>query len=137
MKQVRETVAAKMLQVFVVIKGGKIISTIHSRDASSGMCTVDVWGKCSIEHQGRAGGGGYDKFTSALSGAKVGGILLTDHCGGNRPPYPKGFNYYPTESKPPKGYYFANGVEKGYSDCFRHSGLSVLEHYGMTVEQVL
>lgn len=137
MKQVRETAAAKTLSVYVVLKKGEIVATIQSHHSNSGVCTVDVWGKTSIQYQGRAAGFGYDKFTAALSGAVIEGVPITDHCGGKKVKFPKGLDHYPTDFKPPKGYYLCNGHVKGYSSCYRKSGLDILYHYGIKVKQVL
>ena len=138
MKQVRETAAAKALQVFVILRNGLIEATVHVHYSKYGVCTVDVWGKTSLEFQGKASGYGFDKFTSAITGAIIGGIPITDHCsGGNKIPFPEGEKIYPIGFEPPKGYFLANGVEGGFSSCYRESGLDVLKHYDMIVEKVL
>lgn len=105
--------------------------------------------------QGRAGGGGYDKFTAALRGAVIDGHKMTDHCGESRKP-PKGRKTWPRDAKAPKGFRFANWIdgsrkahdgsrmyphipegESGYASCYRESGLEYLKAIGYRVIQAI
>ena len=131
MKQVREMAAAKKISVYVVLKQNKIIATVHVY-FGSGRVMCDVWGKSGLIHQGSAGGYGYDKFTAALSGAVIEGIKIVDHCEA-RKKRPEGTDCFPANMKEPKGYRFANQRR----DCYRISGLALLESFKMKVEQVL
>lgn len=138
-KQVRETRAGMSIQAFVIIKPYKgIVATIHAHFADSGMCMVDVWDKGALVYQGRASGGGYDKFTKALSGAVIQGITMVDHCEVSRK-FKKGANSFPYGTKEPRGYYFANysADKSGWTSCYRVAGPDLLKHYEFTVEQVI
>jgi hypothetical protein len=106
---------------------------------------------------GRAGGGGYDKFTAALSGMVFDGHKLTDHgreAGAPKPP--KGRTTFPRDFKAPKGWSLANWVdgsalthdgsrrwpnvpegESGFLSCFREAGFKYLEALGYRVIQAL
>lgn len=86
----------------------------------------------------RAGGYGYDKFASALSGLMIDGIPMTDHCGG-RAKYPKGLDYFPRDYRPAPGYRVANYKKEkdGYSDCYREPGLEYLRAIGYRVIEAI
>lgn len=81
MKQVRETKAGLSISAYVVLKKGKPVATVNAHFSNAGTCTVDVWAIGHELQQGKAGGYGYDKFASALSGMVIDGVTLTDHCG--------------------------------------------------------
>jgi len=138
-KQVRETKAGRSIQAFVIIKPRKgVVATIHAHFADSGMCTVDVWDEGCLVYQGRAGGGGYDKFTNALAGAVIQGITMVDHCQVSKK-LGKGASSFPYGTKEPRGYCFANYVadKSGWTSCYRVAGPDLLKYYGFTVEQVI
>lgn len=105
----------------------------------------------------RAGGGGYDKFTAALSGMVIDGHKMTDHCGARMPP-PKGRLWQDSDRDRlrRKGYTLANWsgarapggpVEygrkdvpadaSGWVDAYRLEGLNYLSAIGYRVIQVL
>lgn len=104
--------------------------------------------------QGRAGGGGYDKFTAALSGMVIDGHALSNYCGVSRKP-PKGRKTWPRDAKAPRGFGFSNyqtftygpapdyariplpEAEQGYSSCYRKEGFKYLEAFGYTVIQAI
>lgn len=102
--------------------------------------------------QGRAGGGGYDKFTAALSGMVIDGHRMSNHCEGGKKP-PKGRKAWPSDAKPPKGYSFSNyrthgynaagervelaAEEQGYASCYRREGFEYLRALGYTVIQAI
>lgn len=94
-KQVRETSIGKSISAYVVLRNdGRHVATIQAAFLDSGNVMVDVWGPHSLEHQGKAGGYGYDKFTAALSGAEIDGNVIYDHSVGNyetdvTPKYPE------------------------------------------------
>lgn len=103
MKQVRETAAAKALSAYIVLNPrGEHCATVQVFHGET--CRVDVWSVGDRAHdrnmkalgakpneygysdaaslqQGRASGGGYDKFTAALQGMYIDGVLMFDHCG--------------------------------------------------------
>lgn len=138
-KQVRETKAGKSISAWVIIKGREgVVAEVHAHYGDSGNVMVDVWDNHQIAYQGHAGGYGYDKFTAAISGAEIQGIKITDHCGEQKNK-PRGKKYFRANSVPPKGYRFANwnSQDNGWSNCYRISGLDVLEAYGFTVHRVL
>jgi len=83
-KQVRETTFGKGISAYVILRNdGRHVATVQAAFLESGSVMVDVWGPHSLEHQGKAGGYGYDKFTSALAGAKIDGHTIYDHSNGN------------------------------------------------------
>ena len=86
-KQVRETSAGKSVSAWVILRNdGRHVATVQAAFLDSGSVMVDVWGPHSLEHQGKVGGYGYDKFTAALSGAIIDGIKMFDHSVGNYDP---------------------------------------------------
>jgi len=138
-KQVRETKAGKAISTWIVLKGRRgVVAEVHSHYSDYGVVTVDVWDGGRLTYQGRASGYGYDMLTSALSGAFIQGIEITDHCA-EKKKLPKGMKTFPHSMKEPKGFRFANydSSERGWNSCFRISGLEILEAYGYTVHQVL
>lgn len=138
-RQVRETQAGKSLSAWVILKGRKgVVAEVHAHFGCTGTVIVDVWDNGMLVYQGRATGYGYDKFTAALSGAVIQGVRITDHCGEQKS-RPKGEATFPSNSEAPKGYRFANynSQASGWANCYRTSGLEILEAYGFTVHQVL
>lgn len=176
-KYVRETSAAKSIKAFVIMKGSRHVATVQAHYGNS-RCLVNVWhndGSAPMQH-GSASGGGYDKFTAALSGLTIDGHVMSDHCGARLSP-PKALGYFPADYKPRRGYrlenygeYDAHGVRwtsysaqdsartqlgesaewdavgalakqlradanltRGYSSCYKESGLSYLEALGYSV----
>ena len=130
-KYVRDTSAEKSISVSVIFKGPRFVATVQTYHGDS-TCLVNVWqdaesAKRSVDarnkagnpfpeikyetpgyfQHGRAGGYGYDKFASALSGLNIDGHEMTDHCGG-RLKLPKGQLCFPRDFKAPKGYHVAN-----------------------------
>lgn len=183
MKYVRETAAGKSISAWVILKGGKKVATVQAHYGNSGSVLVNIWQSDSAQirseaaalkagkldrtdHHGRmhvqvatAGGYGYDKMTAALSGLWIDGHEMTDHCSRKGAPKkpPRGLQRWPRESKPPRGYEFANyqsrfitfgfnpekhereGFEgnDGYESCYRLPGLKYLEALGYTVIQAI
>ena len=138
-KQVRETKAGKSISAWVILKGRKgVVAEVHAHYSDAGIVTVDVWDQYALAYQGKAGGSGYDKITAAMSGAVIQGIRITDRCAEQKKP-PKGRKTFPHTMKEPKGFRFANynSEEQGWGNCFRISGLEILEAYGFTVHRVL
>lgn len=82
-KQVRETSAAASIKAYVILNPkGHYIGKVQAAFLDSGTVMVDVWSTSELIHQGKAGGGGYDKFTAALSGAVIDGVKIFNHsCG--------------------------------------------------------
>ena len=80
-RQVRETKAAKAISATVILNPkGKHVATVHSHYSDAGIVTVDVWHpERGLTYQGRAVGGGYDKYAAALHGAVIDGHKLYDH----------------------------------------------------------
>lgn len=180
-KYVRETAAGKSISAYLITRGTKEIATVLSHYGNGGSVLVNVFqrdeaakrtakaitkqwkliqpmdpGKYSFQHA-RAGGGGYDKFTAALTGMWIDGHELNDHCGSKLKP-PEGRKTWPRDAKAPKGYQFANYItqylgwyrgedekrlnpqfqgEEGWPDCYRLEGLKYLEAIGYTVRQVI
>ena len=100
--------------------------------------------------QGRAGGGGYDKFAAALSGMLIDGHKLNDHCGvrlappkgrlwqdSDRPKLAKkGFGLSNWSSANSTNGYGRQGVPAdaaGWTDAYRAEGLKYLEAIGYRV----
>lgn len=88
-----------------------------------------------VQH-GSAGGYGYDKKTSALSGMVIDGHALSDHCGRRKKAPPSGA--WPHEAKAPRGWRFANYSQEkgGWTDCYRLEGLRYLQELGYTVVEL-
>lgn len=106
-KYVRESAAAKSIKAIVIMKGARHIATLQAHYGSS-RCLVNVWHNDGQPMQsGTASGGGYDKFTAALSGLTIDGHIMTDHCDA-RKKAPKLLGYFPADYKTPKGYRLAN-----------------------------
>lgn len=179
-KYVRETAAGKSLSAYLITKGTKEVATVLSHYSDGGTVLVNVFQRdeaakrtakainkrikpriptdpadYSFQHA-KTGGGGYDKFTAAITGMWIDGHELSDHCGSQLKP-PNGRKTWERGTKPPKGYQFANFIsqylggwggadkrlnpsfqgEEGYQSCFRREGLKYLEAIGYTVRQVL
>ena len=175
-KYVRETRAAKSIKAFVIMKGARHIATVQAHYGDSRVL-VNVWLNDGTPMQnGTASGGGYDKFTAALSCLKIDGHVMSGHCGTSLKP-PKVLGYFPVDYKPRKGYRLANygeydaagkrmnsyeyrdiaraqlgksaeweavddlakqlradaNLTRGYSSCYKESGLSYLESLGYSV----
>lgn len=109
-KYVEETKAAKSISVYVILnRKGEHVATVQAHFSDGGTCIVNVRDDKAGFQYGRAGGGGYDKFTAALRGMTIDGHKMTDHCG-ERLPKPRGKSYFPNTYKPRKGYRLANGA---------------------------
>ncbi len=102
--------------------------------------------------QGRAGGGGYDKFTAALSGLFIDGYAMSNHCSQKGAPKPpRGRTTWPDGAKAPKGYSFSNYQTRdrngdplapdspayGWMSCYRREGFKYLEEFGYRVIQAI
>lgn len=154
MKYVSETSAAKSISVYVILKRHREIARVLAHFSNGGTCLVNVFNygdKNKSAHlnaqSGRAGGYGYDKFTAALAGLEIDGHKLTNHCGGRKNPPPSGV--WPRDAVAPRGWSFANwhyrdseGNElpkskRGWSSCYRKSGLDYLKALGYTVIHAL
>ncbi|MCK5600561.1 hypothetical protein KAR91_01760 [Candidatus Pacearchaeota archaeon] len=156
-KQVRETNAGLSISAYVVMKGAKQVAKVHVHFGSSTV-RVDVWDGHNDLQQGRAGGYGYDKFTAALSGLTIGGIVLNDHCGTSKATertlkaYRKEIEGLPRDERrghekkwqvkaEKKGMRFANyckvGEELQYTSLFLESGLDKLRMLGFNVIQAI
>jgi hypothetical protein len=171
-KYVRETNAARSISAYVILKAGREVATVNIYHGQ-GRVLVNIWQTASaIERCAKAvdltfpnderkahstfqfqhataGGYGYDRVTSALSGLMIDGHKLSDHCertGAPKPP--KGRKTYPRDYKTPRGYTLANwvssrthpnvpNVEEGYTDCYRLSGFEYLTALGYTVLQAI
>ncbi|MGE0211828.1 MAG: hypothetical protein AB7S41_09055 [Parvibaculaceae bacterium] len=165
MKYVRETKAAKQIAADLIMRRGEEVARVLAYHGQ-GSCLVNIFqgskaaARCyAAAHKtpladvdaekayrafgfqvGRAGGYGYDKFASAIAGLWIDGHKLNDHCAVRRKP-PNGRTTFPRDSKAPKGWHFANYIEKegeaGWLDCYRVQGLSYLEAIGYSVLRVL
>jgi hypothetical protein len=158
-KYVRETKAGKSITAYVIMKGRREVAKVLAHYSDAGVCLVNVWqdsdgvSKCAKANGGlysgktnelfqfqhaTAGGGGYDKFSAALSGMWIDGHRMTDHCGTAKKP-PNGCPVFPVGYKAPRGYQLANWDpgEAGWRSCYRLAGLDYLRDIGYTVVQVL
>lgn len=79
-KQVRETVAGRAIQVWLIMKNGKEIAYVHAH-IGKGAAIVDIFEHGRLTYQGRATGYGYDKLTAAMAGAVIDGNKIFNHCG--------------------------------------------------------
>ena len=148
MKQVRETVAGKSISAWVILKKGKEVAAVQAHYSNSRVL-INIWDKASgYDMQvGSAGGYGYDKFTSALSGLTIGGITLNDHCGTDKrttrllKAYHNGtITLEQAEKRAAKiGARFANWqTDKGqWMSLFLEPGLDKLKCLGFTVIQAI
>lgn len=179
---VRETAAGRSISAWVILKGSREVATVQSHYSNGGRVLVNVWQESEAAERSAkaatrdgvklkpeeyrepmrfqsasAGGGGYDKFTAALSGMYIDGHRMSDHAshrGAPRPP--KGRKTFPADYKAPAGYSLANYVdgskrypdgdrvhsgipemEAGYMSCFRKEGLKFLEARGYRVIQAI
>lgn len=159
MKKVRDTKAGQAISCYAVVdKKGNLVSKVHVYYSESGSVTVNAM-NMNPEYgpsfqESKAGGFGYDKFTSALSGMTIAGHYISDHC--EMSLYHKR-GYFLKSDKLKKGYSLANyglfdpetGKEvskivkdcpsaiSGFKNAFRESGLDILKYYGFNVIQVL
>lgn len=132
------------VSAYVILKGKNHVATVQAYHTVSAV-QVDVinHGENYGRTGGRAGGYGYDKFTSALGGLVIDGHTMADHCGDcvkhtkANSFEAEGRKWFKTSYKPRKGYRFANGKringEYVYSDCYKDSGLDYLKSLGYTV----
>ncbi len=175
-KYVRDTKAAKSIAAYIVLKKGIEIATVNAHFSDGGKCLVNVWangensekknqsaylktyGKPSKEdmyfQSGTAGGYGYDKFTAALSGCFIDGVMMSDHCGrdtasekmlaayikacaGKSVIYGSDFQKSWNKKAAKIGASFANWTESGYQSLHYASGLDKLKAAGYTVLQAI
>lgn len=153
MKHVYEFAAAKSISAAVVMKGTRHVATVTAHYADGGNVVVNVTqgdtaARASAkrrkvplapEHfyfqEASASGWGYDKFASALGGLIIDGHQLCDHCGNSlKPPDANG---WPSDFKPPKGYFLANHKDGFASSCFQEHGLKYLQAHGYQIIQAL
>ena len=117
--RVLETNEAKSMRAYVVLnhKGEQVAKVLAHYGRRVHFVNVFSYGHDAREMQSaRAGGYGYDKFTSALSGMMIDGHKMTDHCSTDGAPKPpRGSTLYPDGSKPKKGYMFTNWTRRSKS----------------------
>jgi len=137
MKYVSQTKAGSSITAILIMKGSKVVARINAHYADSGVVTVDCWnwGKSSNDEmevqQGKASGGGYDKFVAAIKGMEIDGHLLSDHCGEQKKTPKSG--KFADDFKCPKGWHMANGRQS----CYRMAGLEYLRDKGYQVHQAI
>lgn len=153
-KQVRETSAGKSISAWVILRNnGRHVATVQAAFLDSGNVLVDVFGPHSLDFQGKAGGYGYDKLTSALSGAVIDGITLYNHSVGNydpeNPKYPelhKLWKRYERAESHSETWYeearkigasFANYKNGKFTSLYFVSGLERLTFLGYKVIQAI
>lgn len=155
-KQVRETTFGKGISAWVILRNdGRHVATVQAAFLDSGNVLVDVWGPHSLEHQGKAGGYGYDKFTSALAGAKIDGHEIFDHSVGQykhdediSPRFPELNSMLARYNRNPKGKdwqdkakeigaSFSNWQDGKYLSLYYISGLERLTALGYKVIQAI
>jgi hypothetical protein len=141
-KQVRESKAAQSVTAYVILKNGEHIATVQALFTNSGNVKVDVWDKTQLIHQGKADGYGYDKFTAALSGAVIDGIMLYNHCEKDAlcdeilKNQTNDSNYW-CDAQDKHGVWSANYKNDRYDSCFYIEGMRRLEAFGYTVIKAL
>jgi hypothetical protein len=164
-KYVGETKAGKSISAWIVLnKRGVEIACIRSHYSDGGTCLVNVFNygdektnksaKTKGFQSGTAGGGGYDKFTSALSRMEIDGIKLGNHCEYSKKPPANGV--WPKDFKAPKGWMLANYRESetievdgsfkrvplppekcGFTSLYRLDGFKYLQAIGYRVIQAI
>ena len=78
---VSDTSAAKSISAYIILnKKGAYVGKVTAAFTQS-RCLVNVFSDVDGFQSANATGYGYDKFTSAISGMKIDGIELFDHCG--------------------------------------------------------
>lgn len=110
-KYVRETKAGKSISAHIILnKKGDHVATVQAHFSNGGTCLVNVWHTDATEMQSASAGGyGYDKFTSALSGMTIDGHAMSNHSERlDAPKVPKGRKLFPRDYKAPKGFDLAN-----------------------------
>lgn len=120
-KYVSDTKAGKSVAAYVILNPkGKHIATVKAHWSDSGVCLVNVHDFNGEFQHATAGGYGYDKFVSALSGMTIDGHAMSNHASNEGAPKPpKGRKTFPSDYKPKKGYSLANWTriskETGYT----------------------
>jgi len=125
------------VSAIVILKDGKYLGKVLTHYSKSGVVSVEVYDNYKLVHKGKAGGHGYDKFASAISGAIIDGHKITDHCEEQlEPPTKEGF---PKDFKPPLGYWLANfsSDTMTYSHCYKIPRLDYLHELGYTLIYVI
>lgn len=109
-KYISDTAAGKSISAYVILNPkGKHVATVRAHFSNSGVCLVNVHDFNGEFQHAKAGGYGYDKFSSALSGMTVDGHTMSDHSStSGAPKPPKGRKTFPRDYKPRKGYSLAN-----------------------------
>lgn len=129
-----DTKQAKETRAYIVLKKGKMVARVlaaypgtschvtvmqHGEAAERSAATYEKIHRTPVKvgrfespmgtQTASAGGGGYDKFTAALSGMIIDGHAITNHCSRNGAPKPrKGMPCFPSDFKAPKGYSLSN-----------------------------
>lgn len=108
---VRDTKAGQVIAAWIVTDGrGRLMGKVQAHYGESRVL-VNAWDLTpdGLEgmQRGSAGGYGYDKLTAALSGLRVAGHVLSDHCEVSLKP-PKGAPGFALDHKPRKGFTLAN-----------------------------
>lgn len=121
-KFVSDTAAGKSVSAFIILNPkGEHVATIKAHWSNGGICLVNVHDNKAGFQFAKAGGYGYDKFNSALSGLSIDGHIMSDHCSRDGAPKPpKGRKTFPRDYKPRKGYSLADWafVSKTTGGCF-------------------
>lgn len=145
--EIEDNAAFSRVRVIVVThpkkKGHARILVAYPKDGAGRLTVyiVDGFGDTFTTQKGTAGGYGYDKLTAALSGMTIDGHSLSDHCGADDKSraYLKAWHKATApeakkkveENARKRGYYFANWqTDKGWSSCYRASGLDYLTALG-------
>ena len=141
MKRIQDSPAAGSLAVYVIQdRKGNIAGKVLALYAQSRAVTVEVHDFTSGKHvvtSGKAGGGGYDKFTAALAGQSFAGIKFRDHSETAKGSLPhKAVSHAnAVKSDDPRAKYKHNG--RSYASRHYVSGLKLLEAYGYHATKVL
>ncbi len=135
-------------------EGYATITLSYPKDAAGKLKAycVDRFGMECMAQSGYAGGYGYDKATTAMSGFIIDGKTLTDNCGTDKTSESLLKSYAKAETKEAKekviakakklGYHFANWSNSqgycptgrdGYQSCYKESGLDYLRVLGYRV----
>lgn len=126
-----ESKAFENVGVWVILKDGSIVGKVLAVFSPSGVVRVEVWQfGYGLVHQGRAGGYGYDKLTSALRGCVFDGHELTDHCERKEDRPETGW-----QGDPPTGWHYANydSEIQDYKNIYKQAGLDYLVSHGFQV----
>ena len=139
-------------------EGYATITLSYPKDAAGRLKAycIDRFGVEYIAQSGYAGGYGYDKATTAMSGFIIDGKTLTNHCGTDKTSESLLKSYAKAETKEAKekviakakkiGYKFTNWSslqgycptgQAGYQSCYKESGPDYLRVLGYRVISVI